>query len=113
MVATLSIRDETPAGVVERRFTLAVPAERMSIRELIRASVRQRIAEDQGRPDRARAGAGAVDPERQAELAADAFLKRQLLVLVGGRQAASLDEVVDVHAAQEITFVRLVPLVGG
>jgi hypothetical protein len=43
----------------------------------------------------------------------EAFTKNGFFVLVAGRQVADLDEVVDLSAASDVSFVRLVPLVGG
>ncbi|MCW5552407.1 MAG: hypothetical protein KIS67_09580 [Verrucomicrobiae bacterium] len=45
--------------------------------------------------------------------ALDAFARNGFFVLVGDRQAESLDEAFTVTPETEVSFVKLVPLVGG
>jgi hypothetical protein len=42
-----------------------------------------------------------------------AFKRNGFVVLVDDRQVTDLDEVLEVSADTEVSFVRLVPLVGG
>ena len=54
-----------------------------------------------------------VDWEKQVELACDAFYKNGFFVLVDDRQAEDLEERFDVYATTTVSFIKLVPLVGG
>jgi hypothetical protein len=54
-----------------------------------------------------------VDPQRQAERALEAFERNGFVVLVGDRQVEALDAVVDLRGDTRVTFLKLVPLVGG
>ena len=51
--------------------------------------------------------------EAQAKVAVDAFERNGFFVLVDRRQAVSLDDEVDLASASDVTFVKLIPLVGG
>jgi hypothetical protein len=90
--------DETTSG--DRRDALGLPVaeERLALRELIRRRVFQETAE------------GAQEAYERALVA---FGSNGFLVLVGERQLTDLDERVDLTASTEVTFLRLVPLVGG
>jgi hypothetical protein len=137
MTATLTIRDEvlTPGGE-DRIFELEFPTESITVRELIRERVYQEVG-DHNRKIRA-----AVPPKRyhgivrptdvesrlngeptvkkkevdwkqQFDLATDAYQRQRILVLVGDRQTESLDETIEIGHDTEVTFIRLVLLVGG
>lgn len=54
-----------------------------------------------------------LDWHEQFEQAVQAFEKNRFLLLVGDRQVESLDEELMLGAETEITFLKLVPLVGG
>ncbi|NRA56996.1 MAG: hypothetical protein HRU13_02610 [Phycisphaerales bacterium] len=141
MPATLTIRDEglgTAEGQGVDTYELTVPDERLTIRELIRERVYQEV-DDHNR--RVRAGEdnrfrGLVRPhdveaslnsaasrekrmprqidwQVQFDLATKAFEDRRVLVLVGEKQATDLDEAFTISPGMEVTFLRLVPLVGG
>ena len=136
-MATLLIRDETAGGSAGEAWPMQVPAERMTVRELIRERVYQevrdakvRAAADQSSGGK-RSPKGDFDPEaahrRQTlvragqstdwrehdRLAAEAFEAGGFVVLVGDRQAESLNETIEVGPSSEVTFLKLTPLVGG
>lgn len=54
-----------------------------------------------------------VDPQRQFDLAVSAFSRNGFVVLVDDRQVEELDDVVELRRDTEVTFLKLVPLVGG
>jgi len=131
MSATITIHDETTAGQKTNTFTLACLTERMTVRELIRARIYQEVQDyNQREPEYFR---GLVEPsaaervlngyklkakrkidwEEQYKRALEAFDRNGFFVLVGNRQAESLDESFDVKVETEVSFVKLVPLVGG
>ncbi|MBQ1049839.1 hypothetical protein KBX50_15365 [Micromonospora sp. C51] len=106
--------------------------ERLTLRELIRRRIHQEVAEhnaaspeprrllvqptsteralngDRGEQPRRR-----VDPQLQIALAEQAFRGNGFVVLVGDRQIEELDDEVDLRRDTEVTFLKLVPLVGG
>ena len=131
MPAVLTVRDETTAGSESNPFTLEFPTERITVRQLIRERVYQEV-QDYNR-ERSGAFRGLVQPteaevalngytlrpgreidwKAQFERACEAFEKNRVLVLVGNRQTASLDEQIELTRGVEATFLRLVPLIGG
>lgn len=131
MSATLAVRDETTSGTVERRFTLEFPTERITVRELIRERVYQEVQDYnraggevfQGlvRPSDAEVALNGfrmrtrreIDWKAQYEQACAAFEQNRVLVLVGDRQAESLEETIEIGRGTEVAFLRLVMLVGG
>lgn len=132
MSATLIVRDETTAGVTTGRMTLEFPSERTTVRELIRSRVYQE-AKDHNLKKAQHVFQGLVQPsdaerelngyrlreprlidwQQQYEIALQAFERNGFLVLIGDRQAESLDEEFEIQPGVEATFLKLVPLVGG
>ena len=131
MAASLTICDETSSGQKTNTFTLECLTERMTIRELIRARIYQEVQDYNTRqpeyfrglvqPTEAERVANGyrvkqrrkIDWEDQFAKALDAFGRNGFFILVGDRQAESLDEEFEVKADTEVSFVKLVPLVGG
>lgn len=123
--------DETTAGERRAARGLEIAEERLTVRELIRRRVFQEVAEYNARTpevfqglvrptDAERAVNGyalkeprSVDPEAQTGLALRAFAGNGFLVLVGDRQVTDPDEEIDLPSGTEVTFLKLVPLVGG
>ena len=54
-----------------------------------------------------------ADVKKQFEAACEAYARNGFLILVDERQAGGLDEEVTLGAGTEVTFLRMVPLVGG
>jgi hypothetical protein len=54
-----------------------------------------------------------IDWKQQSERACDAFERNGFFVLVDDRQPDSLDEEITVGPDTRVSFVKLVPLVGG
>ena len=114
--------DETTSGTRHEAWELAVAEERLALREVIRRRVFQEVAEhNAGQGTAAFAGlvrpedpaSRRVDAERQFEQAVRAFGRNGFLVLVGDRQMEELDEEIELALGTEVTFLKLVPLVGG
>lgn len=57
--------------------------------------------------------AQSVDTEDAVAAALQAFADRLYLVFLDGRQVEALDEEIAIHDDSHLTFVRLVPLIGG
>lgn len=131
MPTSLTIHDETASGQKTNTFTLECLTERMTVRELIRARIYQEVQDyNHKEPEYFR---GLVEPsaaervlngyklkakrkinwEEQFQRALQAFERNGFFVLVGDRQAETLDESFDVKVETEVSFVKLVPLVGG
>ena len=131
MPATLTIRDETTTGAPTREFTLDLLTERITVRELIRSRVYQEVKDyNLSLPEYFR---GLVQPteteatlngyrlpkhrqidwEKQYAKALEAFHHNGFLILVDDQQVTDLDEEIVVAAKTAVTFMRLLPLVGG
>jgi len=92
-MATVSFRDETPPGRPLGEWRPTGRPDRMTVRALIR----RRAGEQAAHP---------IDWER-------AFLTNGFFLLVGDRQADSLDEEVDLTTTPTLIFIKLVALAGG
>jgi hypothetical protein len=128
---TLIIRDETPAGSAGADLTLDFLTEEITVRELIERRVYEEVqtyntakpAYFRGlvQPTDAEATLNGyrlrtrreIDWRAQVEKALDAFQRNGFCILVGDRQVASLDDRIHLELATPVTFLKLVPLVGG
>lgn len=131
MSTTLVLYDETLSGERTPACTLDFPSERVTVRELVRRRVHQEVQDYNLRlpevfrglvqpTDAERALNGyrlraprRIDWETQAARALEAFERNGFMVLVGDRQAESLDEEIVVRLDTTVSFLKLVPLVGG
>jgi len=129
MPVTFDILDETTAGERRGAGSFDSDAEVTTVREIIRLRVRQEVerfnASDQEvfrgliEPheteqvlNRVRARR-VLDWERQYASAIHAFQSNGFLVLVDDRQVTELDERVELRPETKVTFLKLVPLIGG
>lgn len=132
MAATLTVRDETATGAVLHQRTLDFLDEHVTVRELITRRVQEEVREYNRAAERG-VFVGLVQPtdaeaqlnghrmrtrrelswERQLDAALAAFQTNGFFVLVGDRQVESLDERIRIGLGTEVSFVKLVPLVGG
>jgi hypothetical protein len=131
MPATLTIHDETTSGQKTHSLSLDCLTERMTVRELIRARIYQEVQDyNQREPEYFRGLVEPTNAERflngyklkanrkidwneQFERALDAFGRNGFFILVGDKQAEDLDQEFEVKVDTEVSFVKLVPLVGG
>ena len=129
MLLTLSIVDETTAGKREHAGTFQFDTVTLTLRDLIRLRVQQEVK----RFNDAQSGAfrGLVQPEeserllngirervvldweKQYEIAITAFKGNGFLVLLDDLQMTDLDETLHLTEQSKVTFLRLVPLMGG
>jgi len=125
------VKDETGTGKVLNTFTLADLNEVMSLREIIKARVYQEVTDFNREEAALSTFNGLVQPghivptsngvrarrvidwEEQVEMALAAFETNGFFVLVDNKQAESLDQRFDVAVETEVSFVKLVQLVGG
>lgn len=133
MLTKLLIRDETTAslGKTEHTFTVHVSGEKISVRELIRQRVTQEVQEFNTsqpavfrmlvQPSHAERTLNGfkfqkprfVDPVEQYEKAIEAFEGNGFIVLVDDYQVQNLEDEIALHPETSVTFLKLVPLVGG
>lgn len=135
MGATVLLRDQVGFArpdVGEPR-ALALPVQQITLRELIRARVQAEVEEYNARPSHRFYGlvqpaeaerllngyayelprGRPLDWRRQVERAVEAFEGNGFIVLVDDRQVTELDAPIAVGPATTVTFLKLVPLVGG
>ncbi len=131
MTTAVTVHDETPAGRRTRTFSLDFLTARITVEALIRKRVEEEVEEHnhgagelfQGlvQPQGAERTAQGyrlparrtIDAEAQVLRALDAFTRNGFIVIVDDRQLERLDEEFELRAETEISFVKLVPLVGG
>lgn len=131
MPATITIFDETTTG--EKTESLAIEFEntRITARELIRRRVYEEVLESNEKTpgyfrglvqptDAERVLNGyklkkirKIDWEEQYERAIESFESNGFFILIDDRQIESLDEEIEVAPQSQVSFVKLVPLVGG
>lgn len=130
-MATVTFRDETAAGKPLAEFSLPGLPESISARELVRLRVREEVARYNAdptarptglvRPSAAEAELNGyrmgakrrIDWEKQADIAERSFQRNGLVLLVGDRQIEDLSEMIDLTVDPVVSFIKLVPLVGG
>ena len=131
MPLSLTIHDETTSGQKTHTFTLDCLTEHLTVRELIRVRIFQEVQDYNLRePECFR---GLVEPtnaervlngyklkpnrkidwQEQYQRALESFERNGFFVLVGDKQAESLEQEFEVKVDTEVSFVKLVPLVGG
>lgn len=131
MPAMLTIRDQTSSGSTINEITLDFLDEEITVRELIERRVYEEVQDyNTSKPPHFRGlvqptGAEVtlngyqlkkpreIDWREQRDRAIEAFQRNGFFILVDDRQATSLDERIRLRLGTEVTFVKLVPLVGG
>ncbi len=131
MSAALQIHDETSTGQRTASTTLTLATDRVTAREVLRRRIEQEVeAFNRAKPEYFQGLVQPTDAERvlngyklrkqrlldwreQFEAAQKAFANNGFLMLVGDRQVDDLDEEIVVTPGLSVSFVRLVPLVGG
>jgi hypothetical protein len=131
MAAKLLVRDDTLSGQTLHEFELEFESDNVDVRELIRSRVYQEVRDYN-------AGTGAhfrglvqpkdseadgqvfklpkqrkLDWKEQFEQALAAFEAGRVLIIVNDKQVESLQDRVDVGSGSQVSFLKLVPLVGG
>ena len=132
MAAALKFYDYIPGARREPGFReLRLATERVSAREIIQRRVEEEVeafnrnAEPMFRGLVQPAGSDRVgaafrvpaqrriDAAEQVRIACEAFERRRFVLLFDERQLETLDETVVLDGDNTVTFLRLVPLVGG
>jgi hypothetical protein len=131
VATTVTIVDEWTPGGAKNEWALELLTERVTARELIRSRVYQEVTEYNARtPGYFRGLVQPTEAERvlngfkiregrkidwdaQYKKALDAFQRNGFILLVDDRQLSEMDEEVVVQPGTQVTFLRLLPLVGG
>ncbi|HZT42972.1 MAG TPA: hypothetical protein VFA07_12460 [Chthonomonadaceae bacterium] len=131
MAISLMIHDETLFGAKDNALTLDFLTETITVRELIRERVYEEVRQYNAaqpeyfrglvQPTDAEATLNGhrlrerrhVDWEAQYRLALEAFERNGFFILVDDRQVESLNETIPLTPTTQVSFVKLVPLVGG
>ena len=118
---TLVIRDEDCTGKLLNQFEIQLSTSVLTLRDVITERVFQEV-------EIYRAGTTAlpytlvsretqaiytIDYEQERFNALRGFAENGYLVLINDRQVESLDETLSLQNAATVTFIRLVPIVGG
>lgn len=131
MALTVTIQDQFPVGQITHTLEFVVQNERLAVHELIEQRVLQEVALHNSRPlerfspliqpvprekslnsenkNRLRR----VNVEKQIALALQAFGQNGYFILVDDNQVERLDDVILMTDNTKISFIKLVPLVGG
>ena len=130
------IRDETTAGDSLYELALEFLTERITVRDLIRERVYHEVrrfnrrenevifhglvqptqaeqALNRGKIEYRMKHHRPIDLEEQFARALDGFSKNSFFILIDDKQAASLDQEFTINPATHVSFVKLIPLVGG
>ena len=130
---TLTIRDELTSnlGKADYVITINLTARRLTARELIRERVKHEVEDFNSRqPELYHGLVQPTDTERtlngfkfrekrkldwqeQFEKAVEGFQRNAFILLVDDLQIEELDQVIPLSPETSVTFVKLVPLVGG
>lgn len=133
MPITLNVCDETTAGEKTNAMSLDFLTERITVRELIRSRVYQEVKDYNVRAQQDTFFRGLVQPndtehelngfrlrkprhidwKEQFDVALESFKRNGFLILIDKKQAEDLDDEIEITSDTEVSFVRLVPLVGG
>lgn len=126
----VQVTDETTSGEVLQQLELQMHAETVTVAELITARVHQEVRAFNA--DRAltrfhglvapapreRALNGSrtprlIDAQEQTKVALRSYDRGHVLLLVDDRQVERIDETVQLTSSSTVTFLKLIPLVGG
>jgi len=130
---TLTIRDEVTSnmGKADYVITIRLTSARLTVRDLIRERVRQEVEDFNNKQSELYNGlVQPTDTERtlngfkfrtrrnldwqeQFDKAVEGFQRNAFILLVDDLQVDDLDQLIAISPETQVTFVKLVPLVGG
>lgn len=134
-MSVISICDETISGGRTSAVELEWGSGTISVRELIASRVEEEVRRHNARwvepegevfrglvqpSDSEKILHGyrlhkrrAISPDSQIERALEAFGRNGFFILVNERQVESLDEEIEIALTTQVSFVKLLPMVGG
>ncbi len=131
MTTTVAVIDEVTGQGRTERMKLRLVSERVTARDLITRRVHEEVAAHNASTpeyfnglvqptDAERTLNGyrlrerrQLDPQAQCAKALEAFERNGFMLLAGDQQIEQLDDEVTLTEGAEVTFLKLVPLVGG
>jgi hypothetical protein len=131
MSIALALRDESTMGHATNEIVIEFPTEKITVRELIRNRVYQEVHEyNEKEPEYFRGLVAPSDAENtlngyklkknrkidwrvQYRAVIEGFEKQRYVLLIDDHQVESLREEVLLSPQTKISFLKLVPLVGG
>ena len=132
MVAHVHLFDETSRGQRTPVLVLDVPSSTTTVRDVIAGRVAHEVAVHEAQTDRRRfrglvqptgsaptpdgyalEAGRRLDAQAQIESAWGAFERNGFFMLVDDVQVESLDQVIELGASVNVSFLKLIPLVGG
>lgn len=128
MSVTLTVCEKSPGGPPAEEYSIELEEERLTVRDLIQNIVFHQVyrlntaARDWNRMAGSRekllntktSGQGhTIDWVPKFEQALKAFASNQVILLLDETQVEELDEFVTVTPKTKVTFLKLVPLIGG
>lgn len=129
-LTAIAVEEKMTGGPSRRSYRLELPSERITVSELIRVYVADQLSkfnvsdrvvgpnfeapeERLLNPDRHKVAGDKYDCDAQFKKAVAAFRGNQFFVIVDGRQVEVLDEELVLNPDTKVSFLKLVPLVGG
>lgn len=130
-MAVVTVRDESTLGETTGELLLEFLTERVTAREVIRSRIYQEVTEYNARrvglfrglvqprdAEREHGGSAPRTPRRidwatQYAAALEAFARNRFLLLVDDAQVTDLDAEIELRHDTRVSFLRLVPLIGG
>lgn len=132
-MTTLTIRDELTSNIGKADYVLTIHLtdRRLTVRDLIRERVRQEVEDFNNKQPEFFKGLvqpsetertlngfkfqkrRTLDWQEQFEKAIEGFHRNAFIILIDDSQVDTLDHVISLSPAPQVTFVKLVPLVGG
>ncbi len=133
MSIQLTVKDETAAGKATYETVLELMTDRITVKELIRSRVFQEVREyNMKQPEVFRglvqpseteqtlngfrfrkAKRKPIDWEKQFAAAIDSFRNNGFFILVDDMQVDTLEQEITITPETTVSFLKLVPLVGG
>ncbi len=132
MPTAILVEERVPGQPPSEGCTLTLPADRITVAELIRIYVETqvekyniaRVATPPGEsyttieekllnPRRQDKRFAPAECAVEVEKALIAFQTNQIFLLIDGKQASELSEEIEPTSSSKVTFLKLVPLVGG
>ncbi len=131
-MATFLVTDETINGITLHTIPIFFESTTVTLRAIITARVEKEVERYNSKLDKTYLGLVTptsfektlnepttfhsqrlVDAEKQIYVAMDGFVKNQFVVLINDRQIEDLEEEFNVSAIDKISFIKIMPLVGG
>ncbi|MBO9489789.1 hypothetical protein J7384_05390 [Endozoicomonas sp. G2_1] len=129
-ITKIQIKDENGFGQVYQELELSFDRIQITVKDLIVERVYQEVVQYNEKQQSSRHSLvkpktlettlngspkkkHQVDPEKQIEIAFNAFESNGFFILIDDMQAESLDQTIKITANTSISFIKLTQLVGG